>query len=66
MLALVASHHHFLNAPVFHGGGVEDAFQQQGDVGLRHHLVVEQQVPKLPAPLRVVDGIIEAELLQQS
>ena len=30
------------------------------------HLVVQQQVPQLPAALRVVGGVVEAELLDQA
>ena len=51
---------------VLHRRRVERGFEQQRDVRLADDLVVEQQVPHLPAALRVVDGVVEPELLEQA
>ena len=53
------------DAAVLHRRRVEGGVEQQRDVGLADHLVVEQQVPQFPAALGVVDGIGEPELFDQ-
>ena len=52
--------------PSFTVGGVERGLEQQRDVRLADDLVVEQQVPQLPAALRIVDGVGEAQLLDEA
>jgi hypothetical protein len=47
-------------------GGIERGFEQQRDVRLADDLVVEQQVPQLPAALRVVGGVVEAEFFDEA
>src|SRR5437660_85968 len=42
------------------------SIHQQGDIRLGDDLVIKQQVPQLPAALRIVDGIVQAELFEQS
>ena len=43
-----------------------DRVDQQRDVRLAHALVVEQQVPQFPTALRIVGGVVEAELFEQA
>ncbi len=66
MLGLVGPHQHALDPAVLHLGAVERGFEQQRDIRLAHHLVIEQQIPELPAALRIVGGIVEPEFLKQS
>ena len=51
VLGLVAAGAHLVDAAVLHVAEYSDGFEQQRDVGLADHLVVEQQVPQLPAAL---------------
>ena len=66
MLALVAARRGALDAAVAGGGGVERRLQQERDVRLAHELVVEQEVPQLPAALRVVHRVVEPQLLDEA
>ena len=66
VLALVAARGDFGDAAVLHDRGVDGGFEQQRDIGLADDLVVKQQVPEFPAALRIVDGVGEAQLLDQA
>ena len=66
MLRAVAPGLHAADHSVLRLGGIERCFEQQSDVRLAHDFVVEQQVPQLPAPLRIVGRVVEANLFEQS
>src|SRR5262249_24954963 len=66
VLRLVAADQGLLDPVVGGPGGEEDAVEKQGDVRLADDLVVQEQVPELPGALGVVDGVVEAEFLQQA
>jgi hypothetical protein len=40
--------------------------KQQGDVRLRHDLVVQEQIPMRVGPLRIARGVLESKFLQQT
>jgi hypothetical protein len=63
---LVAPHHHLLDRTRVGGRGKQHTVQQEREVRLGHDLVVEQEIPKLETPVRIVDCIVEAEFLDQT
>jgi hypothetical protein len=66
MLALVAARGHFGDPAILDVRRKDRGFEQQRDVGLAHHFVVEQQIPEFPAALRIVDGVGEPQLFDQA
>ena len=66
MLGLVAPGQDAADGLLLRLGGVEDRVEEEGDVGLALDLVVQEQVPELEAALGIVDGVVEAELLDQA
>ena len=66
MFGLVAADEGFLDLVVLGFGGEDGGFEQEGDVGLGDDLVVEEEVPEFPAALGVVDGIVEADFLEDA
>ena len=65
VFALIAAGRDFGDASAANGGRAQRGFEQQRNVRLTDHLVVEQEVPKLPTALRVVDRVGEPQLLDQ-
>jgi hypothetical protein len=66
VLALVAAGHYIRDVAVLDRCRVQGRLEQEGDVGLAHHLVIEQQIPEFEGTLRIVHGVGQAELFDQA
>ena len=54
------------SCPSFTSAGKQGGVEQQRQVRLADDFVVEQQVPQLPAALRIVGRVVEPELFEQA
>jgi hypothetical protein len=66
IFGFIAPGEHLLNAVAPCGGAEEGGIEQEGDVGFASEFIVEEKVPEFPAAVRVMDGVFEAELLDEA
>ena len=65
VLALVAARHHAIDRAVLHAYRIQNGFEEQSNIRFADDFVVEKEVPELPATLRIIGGVIEANLLDE-